>query len=223
MSKKTILISIGAVLLTSGLAILALVLVNGVPGTSEQPTQSTGPKPGDVVAVTQTPEYKSCEVFTADSLRTILGEKVSAIANGERSGVIAPNYEIADACDYTFTTNSSKENTLSIQVYQYSASTDQSKIEQYDGTWRNINVVADPEYTKGAPAYYKSIDVDGKKIFQLYVLTGAKNLRFAITQPLSSQYFSDKEAIALLIQFANEANYDSVNQTSEDVPPAPNV
>lgn len=223
MSKKTILISIGAILLISGLAVLALVLINGTPNTSEQPIQSTGPKPGDSVVVSNTPEYKACELFTTDAVKTVLGDKVTAIANGSRSGVIAPNYEVADSCDYTFTTNSTSDNKLSVQVYQYSASTDESKIEQYDETWRNINVVADPDYKKGFPAYYKSSDVNGNKIFQMFVLSGAKNIRFAITQPLSSQYFGDKEVIAMMIQFANQANYDVINPVSEDIPPAPNV
>ena len=223
MSKKAIIISIVSVILISGLVVLGLILVNGKQNTPDQTSESKGPQPGDSVAITKTPEYKACQLFTSDSLQTILGDKVSAVVNGERSGSIAANFEIADQCDYDFTTATSKDNELSIQVYQYSVSTEGSNLEQYDATWRNINVIADPEYTKGYPAYYKSSNVDDKKIFQMYVIGGAKNFRFAISQPLSSQYFSDQEVVAMMIKFANDANYDVANSTSEDVPPAPNV
>jgi len=224
MSKKTIIISIVSVILVSGLAVLALVLINGKPNTPDETSEAKGPQPGDSVIITKTPEYKACELFTSDSLQSILGDKVSAVVNGERNGVVAANLQVADACDYTFTTSTSKENKLSIQVYQYSVSTEgSSNLEQYDATWRNVNVVADPEYTKGYPAYFKSSNVDDKKIFQMYVIGGAKNFRFAISQPLSSQYFSDQEVVTMMIKFANDANYEVTNASGEDIPPAPNV
>lgn len=196
-----------------------LFLIKGTPADDTQ--VNTSPKPGDSVSLDKTPMYKSCELFSTATIQDSLGGDAQSIKAGERSGIVALNYEVADRCSFSFTTSSSEDNALDVMTYLYSTDTSHSQAEIYDDSWRNISKAAVPAYKLDYPAYFRKT-MNGDTIsFVLQVIGGAKNYRLAIEQPSSSLTYNETTALTSLISLANKADYSVADPAG--VPPAPEV
>jgi hypothetical protein len=219
MTKKAIIISIVSVVVVALGVFGVLFFIKG--GFDSDNQVITPPKPGDSVSLDQTPTYKSCELFSMAAIQEGLGSGAQSIKPGERSGVVALNYEVADRCSFSFATSASEDNTLDVMTYLYSTDVSHSQAEIYDDSWRNISKTAVPAYTLSYPAYFKKITSGDTTAFVLQVIGGAKNYRLAIEQPSGNLTLNETTALNALISLANKANYSVANPT--DVPPAPKV
>jgi hypothetical protein len=219
MTKKAIIISVASIVAIALGVFGVLFFIKG--GFSGNDQIVTTPKPGDSVSLDQTPTYKSCELFSMATIQEGLGSGAQSIKPGERSGVVALNYEVADRCSFSFATSASEDNTLDVMTYLYSADSNHSQAEIYDDSWRNISKAAVPAYTLSYPAYFKKTTSGETTAFVLQVIGGAKNYRLAIEQPSGNLTFNETTALASLITLANKADYTVANPAG--VPPAPKV
>jgi hypothetical protein len=218
-TKKKIIIGIisvaGVILVASAVSIFLLL------SRDNQPDTQTG-QPGDTVSLEQTPNYATCSMLPKDSVQTALGSVATSVSEGEREGIVARNYEIADACAFHFKTSSSDDNSVTLQTYLYSADAAFQEGSSYDdGSWKNITKQSNENFELEHPAYFQINTDSGVKEFVLLIVTSAKNYRFAIEQPAGKTTYNDDEALTALISLANKADY-SVTDTS-DAPPAPEV
>lgn len=224
MTKKVLIISIASVVVVSLVVCGILLFLKGAPTQNPGNSDESAPKPGDAVALSETPEYKACEVLAVATIKPALelglGDTVESLADGERSGVVAQNYEIADECNYTFATATSGDNTLNVQSYLYTADPEHTSANVFDTSWRNISKVSVPSYTLQYPAYFRIDQAEGRQSFMLQIVVNAKHYRFAIEQATGGAFDEDK-ALAALIALALKANYSLAQPT--DAPPAPQV
>lgn len=220
LTKKMIIISIAAIIGLAGLVVGGLSLYSWLSKKDTVTSAPTTPKPGDVVALEKTPDYKTCDIIPLEKIQSILGDNATSIKAGIRSGVIAKNYETAEVCDFNFTSSASDKNTITLESYLYSPNADIQEGNDYNGgAWRNITKAFFPSYQLDYPAYFQTIESDGIKAFVLQVVLPAKNFRFIIEQPASAVSIKEDAAIEILIKLANEANYTVTNNTN--APPAP--
>lgn len=222
MTQKNILISIGIVLGVAVLVVGGLIALKQFmqPAVDQPPVTQADPQPGDRVAADKTPDYSSCSVVTQQMLETVDTKTILSVQPGSDSGVVAPNYEIAQKCTYTFTSASSQDNTLDVLIYLYAPTDTTESGASYDTSWINISK-GQLDYALAYPAYFKATTADGKKASTLQIINGARNYRFTITQPESAA-LDDMSALKLMLSIANKADYkaaDSAN--SSDIPAAP--
>lgn len=218
MTKKKIILSLAIVLGTGLLVTGALFLFKSLQTPTTTTPVNNEPKPGDALSLSDTPQYETCKLVAVDAIKNALGTSVTNVTAGERSGVIAINYESSEECSYSFATNSSDNNTFIAQTYAYTANVDRASTEQMDTSWRNVSKLSHPTYTLSYPAYLK-IDNDETKTSILRVITGAKNFLFTIEQP-SEGALSDEDTEAALIKIAVAAQYGVAASKGESTAPA---
>ena len=220
MSKKLmIIISIIGVILVAGIVTAVLVLTKGTATTNDQAPIDTTPKPGQSVSAEDTPEYGACEVVGTASIQSALN--ATSVKNSTSSGIIADNYETAEACSFSYETAQSTDNTLRVRVYLVTASADHQATESFDISWRNISPIPYPEYTLQYPAYFKAIENGGNKEYTLQVISGTRHYQFVVVRPASVTTPDDEAIIKSLLTLASSADYNTVPST--DIPPAPEV
>jgi hypothetical protein len=211
MTKKMFIISL-IVIIVIGVGVFG-VLFFVKKGSTPQASVDTSPKPGDAVALSETPEYKACEFITAPSVKSALGEGISNFSDATRNGVVAQNYEVAETCDYSFSTVKSDENTASIRIVK--ASLDPSKqVSQDPPTWVGVNSADYPEYKINSQAKYETIESSDTIQFVLTLLDGPKEYLFIIAQPKDAATFDKDTAASALIKMANVANLDMTRKTT---------
>lgn len=214
-SKKTIILSIVITVLVGVAVIATLWLVVGKQSDQVKDTV----KEGDFVSVEQTPDLKTCEMLSTDAIKNVLGDTVSSLSDGERSGIIAQNLQKADTCQYDFTVNDSIQSQLILQTYTYTAEDIQDSGNIFDSTWRNIDPVTFPEWNTGYPAYFKQSDAQTNTRFVLEVLFGPRYNHFEIVQPSDQTTFTKDSAAKLLVKLALQADYTVADDP--DAPPSP--
>lgn len=217
MSKKLLIIlSVVGVIVVAAVVVLILQLVNGK--TTTQQLSDGSPKPGESVALADTPDFKACSTVSIDALKASLGNDGSSLSEGQRQGIIGHNLQKADSCTYPFITGGINS-MLRIEVYPYAASDATSDSNTFDSTWRNITSAQYPEYTTPYPAYYKERTQAESTQFVLQIVTGARHYHFAISQPEGKATYDDEAALKVLIALAVKADYTLANDPN--APPAP--
>lgn len=218
MSKKWIIISLIIVFVAAVVVVGILFAINSTKNT--EPTNNRPiATPGETVPIANTPDLKTCEILPVSSIQEALGESSATLTDGERGGVIAHNGEVADSCNYAFTTADGTNSKLSFEVYPYTSNDVVGNGNVFDQSWLNITNFEFPDYTLPHNAYYKQINQAGQSQFTLQVVTSTRHYKFAIIQPQDSKQYSRDTAINILISLATSADY----QISEDpnAPPAP--
>lgn len=217
MSKKVIIISIISVALVAVVTITAFLLIKGNNTQSDNGAKRT---PGETVALSDTPDLKTCEVVSVASIKDALDEAGETLSAGERSGIVGHNGEAADSCRYTFT-NRDTDSTLALEVYPYTNSDgNESAVGNvFDSSWLNINKAQFPPYTLTYPAYFKAADEGTDTTFTFHVITGVRHYQFTITQPKGEDGYTRESVIPVLISLAIKANYEISGD--QDAPPAP--
>lgn len=192
---KKFLIIIGVLVAAVAIAVVLYMLT---------PKASPAPPKTDV-SLTVTPYFNSCKVISTDSIKnTTHGALLTGVSDGLRTGTHAPNGTIADSCGYTLTTKKSKDNTLSVDVYPYTATVNGDDKETVDASWSQVS-------NSNLPAYFGST-IDGNSvIYSLRVIPGGKNIMFALRQPVNAATFDQSDALDFLTGIAAKADFSVVN------------
>ncbi len=213
MSRKVIIISLSAIIAIAALMVGALLLFQTTP-------TKNAPQVGQTVSQDKIPDYKTCSVIPATTIKSIFGNKISKLSDAQTTGVIALNGEVAQQCDYTFSTTLSNNNSFSIQTYLSNPSTAKGPtgMPMGDKSWFVIPGIK-ISYTS---LYKTELSKDGKSLlFYLSVMTPTKYYLYTITEPQGQAAIVDETAINILAQFANAGDY-TVSQPT-NAPPAPHV
>ena len=192
-----VLFSIALVL---GSALIAIRVASIVQPEVPSPAKSAE------IQLIDTPEYNACEVTTVDVVKSA-GDNLTAVEPGFRFGDYAPNDTIADGCSYTISTAKTSNVFLSIQVYDYTETTNSEDIEVVDDTWQEV--------TGSNPiAYFKQSTQNDTTIFSLRVIPGGKNVVFELRQPTSDAIFDEKTALKFLTNVSSKADFNVIDVES---------
>ena len=82
------------------------------------------------------PDYGACELITTAVIREArLGDQIVRLNEATRIKADGLNGSAADSCKFTFSTNSSTNNSLTVSVYPYSDSKEDFEKEQKTYDW----------------------------------------------------------------------------------------
>ena len=89
------------------------------------------------VALSETPNLGACSLVNTETIKSLerVDGGIKSISEGTRVGLKSPDGTNADACRYTFTTNASTTNTLTIAAYNAVARTDTNPATSGDYSW----------------------------------------------------------------------------------------
>lgn len=180
------------------LAVVAAGLYMATPKATPAP-------PKTEISLTQTPDYNACNVIAVDDIKsTFYADLIVDISQGVRAGVNAPNDTIADSCAFSLTTKKSLNNSLSVQVYPYTAIVDGDNKEAVDASWSEV--------AASQPKAYFGKDVDDKSvIYKLRVIPGGKNVMFELRQPLEVAAIDEPSALDFLVGLASKADFTVID------------
>lgn len=215
-TKKIILISIGAMIVSAALVFTLFWFINRPVDT---PPENNGPRPGDALSAEQTPDYNVCRVLGAATIKKIFGDTMTELSSSQSSGVVGRNLEAAEQCSYTFTSPKSANNTLTIQTYLRSPTDNDAA----------VNPVGDPEWSvipgRKIDHYVlfraSTSEEDGTLTYQTYVDAVTKAFLFTVTQPSDAIVIEGERSHEVMMALANESNYDVTEP--DDAPPAPKI
>lgn len=199
-----IILSVGVIVLLAALVALGLYLSNQ---SRSSDNATSGPRVGDTVALEETPTLGACAVVNEDDLRAIMQRGIIEIAEPSRSGVVAPNLNIADQCTYAFTTPKADKNSLTIEVFNVSADPNNTA-DILDASW-SLDIDAE------RPSFYKEAIIDGVKYAYLRVILGAQSVQWTLQQPEASQQFNLTDQRFILLSLSERANYAAVTEAAE--------
>jgi hypothetical protein len=189
---------------------LIVVLVGVIAGALAVTLYILTPKaapapPKSEVSLTLTPDFNACKVISADAIKnTSHADLLTGISDGLRAGMHAPNGTIADTCGYTLVTKKAKNNTLAVEVYQYTATVNGDDKETADASWAQV--------ANSNPTAYFGKDLDGDSIvYKLRVIPGGKNVMFELRQPSNAVTIDEPSALDFLTGIAAKANFEVIN------------
>ena len=207
MRKKTIIISVIAVVVVAGIATAVLLLVRGVNNKSmdsdddRYATTKTIPDP--------TKDYGACDLLTTTAIKSALGTSADKLATGFNAGKgLVGNGDTEQSCVYG----------LSKQVTEISA------LMLTDSFYTTVYVYKDQaSKTADTTSYDNSIPVDGigdkagfftsvdqtlkTTEYSLRVDVGLRYYAFAIRQTTSTKTFDETSALAALTTLAKSIDY----------------
>ncbi len=195
------------VLMSAGIfiAAMAAVIVLYILTPKAIPPVAQGP-----VSLTKTPQYNACQVITvADIQNTFYGNLVTEVKPGIRIGTNAPNGTIADGCGFGLRTAKSVNNTLAVEVYPYTVTTDGSDKETADNSWAEVA-------SSNPKAYFAKATEGDTTIYKLRVIPGGKNVMFELRQPTNAIAIDQPSALDFLVGIATKANFNVINSTSDN-------
>lgn len=205
-------------------ALVVLVALIGCLTTWYIFVQSNKPQPVTTspVSLDQTPEYGACEIITSDMMRNSAnGDRITSIVEGVRIGQTAPNETTAEGCSFAFASDKSNQNTLTVSVYPYTATTDGSVSEIAGSTWSEV-------MNSSPMAYFGRGTIDDGKttVYTLRELPGSKNVLYTLKQPTDKLTYNEADALDFLVGIATKANTDVVtentpSEVTEGLPPEP--
>lgn len=169
------------------------------------------------IPLSDTPDYKACEVTNATLIKATFNPIVERSSDGVRSGVTAPNGQKADQCTYTLTGISDVEFRLAVQVYPYSV---ESKDSQSDDAINEKWFLMSESKT---PSYYQVTEGRDTRLFTMRIIDGGKNYRIIFSQPKSENAISDSEVYIYMLALSNATTFSNVSTQGgpADAPPVP--
>lgn len=209
MHKKTIIISVIAVVVVAGIATAVLLLVRGANNKSmasdddRYATTKTIPDP--------TKNYGACDLLTTADIKTALGTSADKLAAGFNAGKgIVGNGDTAQNCVYG----------LSKEVTEISSSmlTDSFYTTVYVYKDQASKTADTAAYDNSAPVegigdkagFFTSVDQTLKTTeYSLRVDVGLRYYGFAIRQTSSTKTFDETSALAALTMLAKSVDYAS--------------
>ena len=180
--------------------IIVLVAIAGAVGLYMVTPKATPAPPKTDVSLTDTPDFNTCNIITTDIIeQSFNGEFITGISQGVRAGIKAPNDTVADSCGYGLTTSKSTSNSLSVQVYPYTATVSGKDKETVGSTWSEV--------ASSSPKAYFVKDIENDTvIYKLRVIPGGKNVLFELRQPLKEAAFDEPSALDFLVGIAAKAD-----------------
>ena len=189
--------------------IIVLVAIAGAVGLYMVTPKAIPTPPKTNINLTETPDFNTCNIITTDSIKeSFNGNLVTGISQGVRAGVKAPNDTISDSCGYGLTTEKSINNSLSIQVYPYTATVSGKDKETVGSTWSEVAASSPKAY------FVKDIEND-TVIYKLRVIPGGKNVLFELRQPLKEAAFDEPSALDFLVGIAAKADLTVIEPAEE--------
>ena len=161
--------------------------------------------PKTEVSLTEAPDYNACNVIKIDTIKnTFYANLITGISQGVRAGVKAPNDTIADSCGFGLTTEKSLNNSLSVQVYPYTATVSGASKEAADASWSEV--------AGSKPIAYFGKDVNDQTIiYKLRVIPGGKNVMFELRQPIDAAAIDEPSALDFLVGLAAKADFSVID------------
>jgi hypothetical protein len=157
------------------------------------------------ISLTDTPDFNACKLVSTEAIKTtFFAELITGISEGVRAGVKAPNETIADSCGFGLTTAKSLNNSLSVQVYPYTAIVNGVNKESVDASWSEVA-------TSNPKAYFGKDIIDETIIYKLRVIPGGKNVMFELRQPLMERAIDEPSALDFLVGIAAKAQYEAID------------
>ena len=171
--------------------------------------KATPAPPTTKISLTQTPDFNTCNVIKADNIKaTVYGDLITDISQGVRVGVNTPNDTIGDSCGFSLTTAQSSNNSLSVQVYPYTATVDGVNKEAVGDTWSEV-AASNPK------AYFNKSTNGDTIIYKLRVIPGGKNVMFELKQPKDAAAIDETSALDFLVDLATKADLTVIDQAAE--------
>jgi len=191
-------------------AIVVTLLVSAVfAGLYFMVPKATPMPPKTQISLTQTPDFNTCNVIKTDDIKAVVhGDLITNSSQGVRVGVNAPNDTIADSCGFTLETAKSPNNSLSVQVYPYTATIDGVNKEAVGDAWSEV-ASSDPK------AYFNKSTNDDTVVYKLRVIPGGKNVMFELRQPKNAAAIDEASALDFLVDLANKADLTVIDQAAE--------
>lgn len=215
LTKKLVVISL-VVMIVVAAAVVAVLLIVKQPST---PPANTGPQPGDSLTAEQTPDYNSCDVLDQQIIQTVFGDAMISLSKGVTSGIVAPNFENAEQCRYTFASPRSPDNSLTIQIYSRSPTNKDDKVNPFGNPEWSVIPGRAIDHTV---LFRMATSEDSSQTnYYIYVDTGSKAFVYIVTQPSSALAIDGERTLDVMIALANAGNYEA--STPTDAPPAPSI
>jgi len=180
--------------------IIVVIAILGAIGLYMVTPKATPAPPKTEINLTETPDFNTCNIITTAIIKeSFNGDFITGISQGLRAGVKAPNGTTADSCGYGLTTAKSLNNSLSVQVYPYTATVNGDDKETVGSSWSEVAASSPKAY------FVKDIEND-IVIYKLRVIPGGKNVLFELRQPLADAAFDEPSALDFLVGIAAKAD-----------------
>jgi len=191
--------------------VLIFVLIAAAFGLYYVTPKATPTPPKTEISLTQTPDFNACNVIKIDDIKSSFnGDLITSISDGVRVGVKAPNDTTADSCGFNITTEQSPNNSLSVQVYPYTATTDGTNKEAVSASWSQV--------AESDPIAYFGKDMDGDAVvYKLRIIPGGKNVMIELRQPLNAKAMDEPTALDFLVGLATKADLSVIDLGSEEL------
>jgi len=189
--------------------IIIVIAILGAIGLYIVTPKATPAPPKTAINLTETPDFNTCNIITTDIVKESFNDDfIIGISQGLRAGVQAPNGTTADSCGYGLTTAKSLNNSLSVQVYPYTATVNGEDKETVGSTWSEVAGSRPKAY------FVKDIEND-VVIYKLRVIPGGKNVLFELRQPLNDAAFDEPSALDFLVGIAAKADLSVIEPVDE--------
>lgn len=156
------------------------------------------------------PDYGACELITTGIIRGArLGDQIVRLNEATRIKADGLNGGAADSCKFTFSTNSTANNSLTVSVYPYSDSKEAFDKEQKSAAWYEVSG------PKPTPFFGKTtIDDGATSLYMLRVIPGAKTILLSLQQPENAKSFQEPDAINFLVDISKKINFGAFERNS---------
>lgn len=172
------------------------------------------------------PDYGACELITPTVVKEARGgDKIASIQEGTRVNVQGLNGEQAEGCVYRFTTDASTNNTLTVSVYPYATSTDNTLRGNTAVQWAEVSNITPPPYFG-----QDSIDNGETTLYMLQMITGPKVVLLTISQPSRTLGIEKPDALNILVDASLKIDFGTLEakaaaeaeaQSNTELPPPP--
>ncbi len=156
------------------------------------------------------PDYGACELVTTESIRGArLANQIVQLNEGVRTKADGLNGTAADSCTFTFLTNTSTNNSLTVSAYPYSDSQEAFDKEQKTAEWLEVSG------PKPTPYFGKTTIDNGKtSLYMLRVLPGAKTILLSLRQPVDAPLFEQPDAVNFLVDISKKINFGALERNA---------
>lgn len=201
--KKIIILCITLAVLLIG----AVIVVYSVMHRSSQPLIATQTE--QTIKPTNTkPTVVSdpCKLLSITTTKKIFGDSIIAVDEAIKSNTQAINGELAESCEYNYTTTKSKDNQFIAQTYLYKAGIPgKQDSEPLPGAgWYDLNKSQKYAYFKGGGE-----QVNDKVYYTMRVINGPINYIFQICQPKDQVTYDESASRDIFLQIYDNINFIS--------------
>jgi len=173
-----------------------------------RPTAQTPNTSSDNLA--NTPDYGACELITTNVIKSArMGDQITSIREGVRVASDGLNGSAADACKFTFSTNESSNNSLTVAVYPYSTSEESFNKEAGTAQWSEVSGPKPTPYF-GTTA----LNNNQTSVYMLRVIPGAQTILLSLQQPENAKTIQQPDAVNFLVDISNKINFGALESNA---------